>query len=63
MPQEALSEPGRATAVDGEVVQDGPDGVGVSMTPDAAEETAKRLGVAAAKARTQARRPQADPNA
>ena len=41
------------SAVDGEVTLDGPDGVGLSMTPEAAEETAKRLTLAARNARKQ----------
>jgi hypothetical protein len=51
MPKGAHTEPGRATAIEGEVVQDGPDGVGLSMTPDAAAETGKRLQRAAKEAR------------
>jgi hypothetical protein len=31
------------TAEEGEVLIDGPDGIALSMTPEAAEETAKRL--------------------
>lgn len=38
-----FSEPMTVTAVDGEVVILGPDGVGVSLTPDSAEESARRL--------------------
>jgi hypothetical protein len=53
MPKGAHTEPGRATAIEGEVVQDGPDGVGLSMTPDAAAETGKRLQRAAKEARRQ----------
>lgn len=40
-------------AVEGEVVVLGPDSVAVSLTPDAAEESARRLTAAAAEARTQ----------
>jgi len=43
MTKAAYTEPGRAVAIDGEVVLDGPDGVGVAMTPAAARETARRL--------------------
>ncbi len=50
----AYDKPSRVFAVHGEVVLDGPNGVGVSMTPDAAAETAKRLARAAEEARTQA---------
>ena len=50
----AYDTPSRVYAVHGEVVLDGPDGVGLSMTPDAASETAKRLARAAEEARAQA---------
>jgi len=56
MPRQVEGQPGRVVVVDGEVVQDGPDGVAVSMTPEAAEVTARRLAEAASKAR---RRPSA----
>jgi hypothetical protein len=46
-------EPGVATAEDGEVLLDGPDGVAVSMSPEAAEETGRRLIAAAEEARRQ----------
>jgi hypothetical protein len=36
-------QPSHVAAEDGEVVVDGPDGVAVSMTPDAAAETSDRL--------------------
>ena len=45
---------GRAVAEGGIVVLDGPDGVAVSMTPDAAEATAQSLAAAAREARRQA---------
>lgn len=45
------NDPGRATAVDGLVVLDGPDGVAVTMTPDAAVQTAESLRAAAEEAR------------
>lgn len=48
-------EPGTADAEAGLVVLDGPDGVAVTMLPDAAEETGRRLIAAAAEARTQQR--------
>ena len=41
--------------IDGEVVILGPDAVAVSLTPDAAEESARRLAAAAAEARQQLR--------
>jgi len=45
--------PSAVSAEKGEVQVDGPDGIAVSLTPDAAEETARRLIVAAAEARIQ----------
>jgi hypothetical protein len=50
----AYDTPSRVYAVHGEVVLDGPDGVGLSMTPEAAAETARRLAQAAEEARAQA---------
>lgn len=44
---------GRAAAEQGEVVLDGPDGVAVTMTSDAAEGTAASLDAAAREARDQ----------
>lgn len=52
--------PGTASAEAGVVMLDGPDGVAVAMTPDAAEETGKRLIAAAAEARGQDRSASAD---
>ena len=48
---DAYDTPTKVAHVDGEVVLDGPDGIGLSMTPEAAEESGKRLvkGAAAAK--------------
>lgn len=54
-PQAPQKEAGVAGAEDGLVVLDGPDGVAVTMLPDAAEETGRRLIAAAAEARTQQR--------
>lgn len=42
-------------AENGEVLLDGPDGVDVKVTPEAAEQTAGNLVVEAAKARNQRR--------
>ncbi|RZI97555.1 MAG: hypothetical protein EOP78_00565 [Variovorax sp.] len=42
---------GRATAENGVVILDGPDGVAVTMTPDAATRTAESLHAAARVAR------------
>jgi hypothetical protein len=47
---------GRASAEDGVVILDGPDGVAVTMTPEAAALTAESLQAAAQLARTQPRR-------
>lgn len=49
----AFDEPMNVHAIDGEVVVLGPDSVGVALTPDAAEESARRLTQAAREARTQ----------
>lgn len=46
-------EAGVAAAEAGIVVLDGPDGVAVAMTPDAADGTARSLSAAAAEARRQ----------
>ena len=48
---DAYDTPTKVAHVDGEVVLDGPDGIGLSMTPDAAAESGRRLvkGAAAAK--------------
>lgn len=51
--QHAFDKPTETDAVDGEVVLRGPDGVALSMTPDAAEETGRRLLASAAEARRQ----------
>ncbi len=45
---------GQASAEQGEVVLDGPDGVAVSLTPDAAEQTGRHLIDAAEETRRQA---------
>lgn len=56
----AYNNPTETSAVDGDVTLNGPDGIGLSMTPDAAEETARRLTRAAEDARKQAS-PSPDP--
>ena len=43
MPNKAHDEASKVEADRGEVVVDGPDGVAVSLTPDAAIETSERL--------------------
>ena len=45
--RKAYDEPTTVTATDGEVTLDGPDGVAVSMTPEAAATTGRRLSDAA----------------
>jgi hypothetical protein len=55
-----FSTGGRAVAEEGQVLLDGPDGVAIAMTPDAAEETAASLLAAAKEARRQAPAKSAD---
>lgn len=43
MPTKIYNEPSKVDAVEGAVVVDGPDGVAVHMTPDAALTTSDRL--------------------
>lgn len=47
------AEPSDVNAEQGNVIVEGPDGVAVTLTPDAAEETARRLISAASQARRQ----------
>lgn len=47
-------EPSEVVAEAGDVIVEGPDGVAVTLTPDAAEETARRMMAAADEARRQA---------
>lgn len=47
------TQPSLVTAEGGEVNVDGPDGLATSFTPDAAEETGRRLVDAASEARAQ----------
>ncbi len=49
----AHNEPSEITAEEGEVIVEGPDGVAVSLTPDAAAETSHRLLYGAAQAEGQ----------
>ena len=58
---DAYDTPTKVTAVDGEVVLDGPDGVGLSMTPRAAKETGERLLRTADQALGSAPRPRRPP--
>ena len=53
MDDEIYDEPTKVEAEDGKVILDGPDGVDVMMTPEAAEETSERLLWGAAKAQGQ----------
>jgi hypothetical protein len=53
MDDKIYNEPSDVDAQDGTVIVDGPDGVAVSLTPDAALETGGRLIDAAALARGQ----------
>ena len=48
-----FDEATQVTAKDGEVILDGPDGVDVKLTPEAARETSTRLWDGAAKAKVQ----------
>jgi hypothetical protein len=50
---ELFDEPTKVFAKDGEVILDGPDGVDVKLTPEAARETSNRLWDGAAKAKVQ----------
>lgn len=50
---ELFDEATEVTAENGEVVLDGPDGVDVKLTPEAARETSNRLWDGAAKAKSQ----------
>jgi hypothetical protein len=47
------TEPGVASAECGQVMLDGPDGVAIAMTPEAARETGRRLIAAADEAERQ----------
>ena len=47
------TKPGIASAEDGLVILDGPDGVAVTLTADAAEDTGRSLIAAAGSARDQ----------
>jgi len=49
-------DPSVVVAEQGEVIVEGPDGVAVTLTPDAAEETARRMIRAAFEARMQLER-------
>ena len=53
MAHQAYDDATVTDALDGEVVLRGPDGIALSMTPEAAEETARRLLKASEEARRQ----------
>jgi hypothetical protein len=59
MKNQPYDTPSDVTAEEGEVIVDGPDGVAVSLTPDAALETSDRLmkgGLTAQGQKVEARR-------
>ena len=58
-PHTPETKAGIASAEEGEVILEGPDGVAVSMTPEAADGTAQSLKTAAGQARLQRERHQA----
>lgn len=49
----AHAQPSSVTVEEGEILVDGPDGVAVALTPDAAEETGRRLRDGAREGRRQ----------
>lgn len=53
LPYKIQDEPGIAEAAEGSVLQDGPNGVALTMTPDAAEMTGQHLMDASIIARVQ----------
>lgn len=53
--KETYDQATEVTAEDGEVILDGPDGVDVTVTPEAAEQTAENLIEGAVMARGQRR--------
>ncbi len=55
-PLHAEAKASQVVADAGNIIMDGPDGVAVTMSPDAAEETARRLLAAVGEARQQAER-------
>ena len=54
---QSQDQPSDVVAEQGEVIVEGPDGVAVSLTPAAAEETARRMILAADQARRQSQEP------
>ena len=53
--EQVYDEPTEVTAKDGKVILDGPDHVDVSVTPEAAEQSAENLVEGAVRARGQRR--------
>lgn len=53
MAERVYDYPGKASAEEGLVLLDGPDGIAIAMTPDAAERTGQDLLRAAGEARAQ----------
>jgi hypothetical protein len=49
----SYSDPSDVAIEEGQVIVEGPDGVAVTLTPDAAEETGRRMIDAASQARAQ----------
>jgi len=52
-PLHAEAQASQVVADAGNIIIDGPDGVAITMSPDAAEETARRLMAAVGEARRQ----------
>jgi hypothetical protein len=55
--QKTQAQASHVAAEGGNIIIDGPDGVAVTMSPDAAEETARRLMAAVEEARHQSPEP------
>jgi hypothetical protein len=53
--EQPYSDVGKAVAEEGQVLLDGPDGIAIALTPEAAEMTGRELIRAAAEARLQLR--------
>jgi len=53
--KQAMESAGTAVAEQGQVILDGPDGVAITMTPEAAQGTARSLLAAAEQAKQQER--------
>jgi hypothetical protein len=56
----AHADPSEVMAEEGDVIVEGPNGVAVTLTPEAAEETGRRMMRAASEARRQARSGQSE---